>query len=275
MTAKEIREFRTVSSKLIEVEERCKLLEQLNKYKVGLNEEEMFTHSFSSKFKILGNRDGVKAKQREEFIMLTLKYKMRDNGLLMVKLRKQRNGLRRQIENTLGTRSTQCRRLVEDVKNNVNKHRVFLKKKNKKKVEHLVWKYGNMLRENVDMEVTKKMGYPLVFGEDELLKPEDVRKPVVVVRDGESIQLNEDEEQVLMLGPKFCLYVNLSEEELETNVEECIMKIKWDMMGEERKPKLQRRKEKWGRRVTAPQMEKTRLQGVRQHLVEEELSRPP
>ena len=53
MTAKEIREFRTVSNKLVEVEERCKLLEQLKKYKIGFNEEEMFTDSFSKKFKIL------------------------------------------------------------------------------------------------------------------------------------------------------------------------------------------------------------------------------
>ena len=51
MTAREIREYRTVCSKLVEVEERCKLLEQLKKHKVCLNEEEMVAHSLSSKFK--------------------------------------------------------------------------------------------------------------------------------------------------------------------------------------------------------------------------------
>ena len=54
MTAREIREFRTISKKLVEVEERSKLLEQLKKYKVSLNEEEKFVHRLGSKFKTLG-----------------------------------------------------------------------------------------------------------------------------------------------------------------------------------------------------------------------------
>ena len=58
MTAKEIREYRTVCSKLVEVEERCKLLEQLKKHKVTLNEEEMFAHRLSKKLKVLGKRGG-------------------------------------------------------------------------------------------------------------------------------------------------------------------------------------------------------------------------
>ena len=41
MTAKEIREYRIVSTKLVEVEEKTKLLEELKKRKVCLGEEEM------------------------------------------------------------------------------------------------------------------------------------------------------------------------------------------------------------------------------------------
>ena len=47
MNAKEIREYRTVSRKLVEVEERSKLLEQLKKHKVCLSEEEMFAQNLS------------------------------------------------------------------------------------------------------------------------------------------------------------------------------------------------------------------------------------
>ena len=56
MNAKEIREYRTVSRKLVEVEERSKLLEQLKKHKVCLSEEEMFAQNLSSKMKILGKK---------------------------------------------------------------------------------------------------------------------------------------------------------------------------------------------------------------------------
>ena len=51
MTAQEIRDYRSVSKMLIEVEERTKLLENLKKFKVCLNEEELFALSLSSKFK--------------------------------------------------------------------------------------------------------------------------------------------------------------------------------------------------------------------------------
>ena len=40
-----------------------------------------------------------------------------------------------------------------------------------------------------------------------------MRNPVVVCRRGESIQLSDDELSVLRLGPKFCVYANLDEEE--------------------------------------------------------------
>ena len=237
MTAKEVREFRNVSKKLVEVEERNKMLEKLKKHKVCFNEEEGFALSLGSKLKILGNNKNVRKKQREEFVNLTLKYKMRDNGLFGKKLRKRRDWLRRQIEENLGSRSSQCRRLIEDVKTHVATHRSMIKKKNKKKVDHLVAKYGKRRHEDLDMDVVRKMGCPRIFGDEEELSPEVVRDPVIVQREGESIQLNEDEREVLRLGPKFCLYTNLSEEEYETDVEECVMKIKWDLMGEDKKPK--------------------------------------
>ena len=56
MTAKEIREYRSLSKKLVEIEEKSKLLEQLKKRRVCLNEEEAFVHKLLGKFKVLGNK---------------------------------------------------------------------------------------------------------------------------------------------------------------------------------------------------------------------------
>ena len=80
------------------------------------------------------------------------------------------------------------------------------------------------------------MGEPKIFVSD-VFEAEEIKKPVLVEGEGESISLSEEECEALMLEPKFCLYNNLEEEEFETAVEECIMKVKWDLMGEEKKTK--------------------------------------
>ena len=226
MTAKEIREYGNVSRKLVEVEERSKLLEQLKKHKVCFNEEEGFARSLGSKMKILGAREGVRKKQHDEFVEFSLKYKLRDNGLYGRKLRKRRNWLRGQLEASLGSRSTVCRNIIAEVKDRTTNLRAQLKLKHKRKLEHLIMKYGRKKCDNLDMEVVKKMGNPRIFGEDECVKAEDIRKPVIVENEGEKVTLSDDEAGALMLGPKFCLYNVLTEEEYETNLEECIMKLK-------------------------------------------------
>ena len=53
MTAKEVRSYRTMCKKLVEIEERAKLLEELKKRKICLGEEEMFVRNLQSKFKVL------------------------------------------------------------------------------------------------------------------------------------------------------------------------------------------------------------------------------
>ena len=80
MTAREEREYRAVSRKLVEVEERTKLLEELKRRKVCLGEEERFVQKMKTKFKILGNRVGEVGRQHDEIVSTTLKFKLRDNN---------------------------------------------------------------------------------------------------------------------------------------------------------------------------------------------------
>ena len=58
-------------------------------------------------------------------------------------------------------------------------------------------------------------------------------EPIIVCMDGEEILISEDEASVLALGPKFCVMADLSEELFEAEIEECIMKYRWELMGEE------------------------------------------
>ena len=64
------------------------------------------------------------------------------------------------------------------------------------------------------------------------MKPGELKKPVVVESFCEEIILSENEVDILTLGPKYNLYSGINEENLEVEVEEMIMKVKWDMMGD-------------------------------------------
>ena len=58
MTAKEIRLYRTASKKLVEIEEKSKLMEELKKRQICLGEEEAFVKKLHCKFKVLGKNNG-------------------------------------------------------------------------------------------------------------------------------------------------------------------------------------------------------------------------
>ena len=62
-------------------------------------------------------------------------------------------------------------------------------------------------------------------------------EPVIVGMENEEIKISEDEAAVLALGPKFCVVKNLSEEVFERELEEAVMKFKWEMMGKDLKLK--------------------------------------
>ena len=62
-----------------------------------------------------------------------------------------------------------------------------------------------------------------------------MKGPVVVSKDGENLVIDDDENEFLSLGPKFCIFNYLDEEEYANNLEQAILKYKWDKMGEDKK----------------------------------------
>ena len=136
MAALEEREYRSVCKKLARNEERSKLLNDMRKNKVCMADEEEFILHTTNKFKAL-RRKGDVHKSREEFIMLSLKLKIRDNNLEGVRLRKRKNWLKGRLESLLGPRSSECRRLLNDVRKNVTTLKESLRKKNSRKLEHM------------------------------------------------------------------------------------------------------------------------------------------
>ena len=124
------------------------------------------------------------------------------------------------------------RRLAEEIKKTNLDLRSRLKK-----VTTLEKKYGKLARpqtgkEELDSDMLKGVGALTIFDDNCSIKPEEIKKPVIVESFGEKIILSADETEVLTLGPKYNLYSRITEENLEVEVEEMIMKVKWDMMGD-------------------------------------------
>ena len=70
MTALEVREYRGVCKKLVEAEERIKMLSCLLKKGVSLTEDEKFTHRSDRKFRLLGTKNGILEKKHQEMVSL-------------------------------------------------------------------------------------------------------------------------------------------------------------------------------------------------------------
>ena len=238
MSAKEVREYRAVSKRLVEVEERSRLLEKLISRKVGLAEEEGFVLKELEKYRNTGRVSKIKSMQRQEMISTTNKYKLKDNNIFGDKLRKKRNWLRGTIERAMGGRSREYRKLIEETKTRGDEHRKKLKLKYRQKVDHLEKKFGsrwtNKGEDELDGDMLDSIGVVTILTKDGgKLAPEKLRDPVVVEGEGEVIVLSPDERDLMTLGPKYCVYSTLNEEEFTAEVEECIMKIRWDIMGDE------------------------------------------
>ena len=218
----------------MEIEEKSKLLEQLKKRRVCLNEEEAFVHKLLGKFKVLGNKIEEKGKCHDELVLVALKYKLRDNNLQGKKVRRRRDWLRGRVEQLLDSRSSACRTVIQEVKEYVASYRQKLKLKNTKKVDHLVKKHGMKKTAHVEKDLLDIMGRPKLFVENDVTV-EKIKDPVIVEYNGETVELSEDEIAVLKLGPKFCVFTDLNMEEFETDLEESILKVKWDMMTTDKK----------------------------------------
>ena len=78
-----------------------------------------------------------------------------------------------------------------------------------------------------------KYGGARIFDKDCDMRMDKFDKPVIVCREGEMMEINDDEMEALGLGPKFCVIDKLNEEVFEVAVEESIMKFRWDLMGRE------------------------------------------
>ena len=231
MSAQDVRAFRNLSAKLVKVEERSNLLGTLISSNIGVREVEEFVRNEENKLK--GSK--INFLKKRELVKSAMKIKARDNLRVGDKIRKSRNHLRRTIEDTLGPRSRTCRGIMKSVKVNTAKLRERLKRKNMKKIAFLKGKYGT--KQNILEELTrgdmKKYGGAEIFKDECVMRECPDLDPIIVCREGETIDLDDGEKSVLALGPKFCILNKLSEECFQRELEACIVKYRWELRSQE------------------------------------------
>ena len=233
MPAKEARLYCKLAKGLVDCEERSKLLRKMIREEIGFREEELFILNEMGKLK--GDKKDFK-NERRQFLALIMGKKLKDNISLEKNLRLRRDQARRQLEGLMGPNSTALRKIVKKSKAEGDRLRRNCNLKNTKKFNFLREKYGmreSMLYE-LNLEDQKKYGNAKVYsGED--LRPQKLSDPVIVCRDDEEILLSDDELSVLRLGPKFCEFSHLDEVNFEIEVEQTILKYKWDSMNDDDK----------------------------------------
>ena len=111
MAESDIRAYRTISKRLVRVEERGIMLRNLLAKGIGLKEEEDFIMRLGSKFKCR-----KKFGKRKEILGIMMKEKLRDNTYWEGKTRSLRNHFLWKIEKTLGSNSRPCRSIREEIK---------------------------------------------------------------------------------------------------------------------------------------------------------------
>ena len=230
LAAKEARLYSKLSRRLIECEERSKLMKKMKNEEIGFREEELFI--LSEMGKLRGTKKHL-WKERKQLLALLMRRKLRDNISLERNLRKMRNQARRKLEDVLGPNSKACRKIVKNTKIEGMNVRQKCGMKNDRKLRFLKRKYGMRecgLNDLCEEDRVKYKDVKVFSGEE--IQPEKMRDPIIVCRQGEEIQLNEDELSVLRLGPKFCEYTNLSDVDFEIEVEQTVLKYKWETMDE-------------------------------------------
>ena len=174
-----------------------------------------------------------------------MRRKLRGNIKSCINLRREKVVAEKMLIASLGGKTRVYKRIVKETRKHSEEMRKQLTQKNKKKVEWLVNKYG----EKDEMIDELNEDERAIYGECEILnkecemKSEELRKPDVVCGVGETLEITENEMQVLALGPKFCVRKKLDETEFEVELEECIAKIKWDMMAQEEKVEKEKKED--------------------------------
>ena len=123
MVAFEVKAYSRICYKLVESEERSRMVKYLVEQKVVFREVEEFARRQITKLKIKGTLPKFCEKRRREIIALSIKTKLKDEITLGNKLRKKKQFLKGRLEELVGRKTHTCRRQKREINTRVDEHR--------------------------------------------------------------------------------------------------------------------------------------------------------
>ena len=218
-------------SKAAEAEENTKFLSMLRKRGLGTGEMEAVIAG-----QLRGKKRLENYKRRDELLNILYGEKLDDARAWEKERRKDRNRVRKEIEDKLGVKSRKYRNLMREIKSKVEKLRQNKKEEYEKRIKWLDRKYRKTA------EYQKRVDLPWwleryknckIFSEACQMAGQAAKGPVIIEEEGKPIPFSDREKAALALGPKFCTFQEEDMEDFMTNVEICFAKYKWDKMGDE------------------------------------------
>ena len=233
--AKDMKTLRKISYQLVESEERGHLIRKLLAKGVGFREEEEFLKKERGKTK-----GGRQFDDKKMTVKLAMGEKLKDNYKFEDKLRRQKSKLTKRIVGMVGQESVVWKAFNSSVKRGSYTIRGQARVKMRNKFKFLTKKYGGTeSKELAELSESDQQRYggAWIFDENKKWDKIEAVEPCVIRGEDKSMGLSDDERNLLKLGPKFCVLARLCDEEFEVELEQALMKVRWDMLGEEKKNK--------------------------------------
>ena len=234
MAALDLRKLRRTTYQVIETEERGYHLRRLLSKKIGFREEEEFLKRERGKLKGGGKNFDV----QKVTIKVAMGEKLKDNYKFEGKLKKQKSKIMGKIADEMGEKSMKYKKTIQDLNRCAKIVRKRAREKFTKKEKFLEGKYGKREKSGIEelkKEDRKKYGGANIFDLNPEWTKKDNKDPSVVCGNGKKLQMSDEEMALLRIGPKFNVMGKLCEERFEVELEQAIMKVKWEIMGNEEK----------------------------------------
>ena len=216
---RELRTQKKIWTDVAEAEERVKLIRELIKLRVGFEDLEHFHLGQAMKYKSTNFRGKNGEDLASNVIVEQMRLKLKDEEYYLKERDMDRQEKRGKIEEEMGRNTRRYKARIETLRNVAWAAKLKIRKKNKKKVKDLNYKY----REKIEK---KKKPIPKGLEEFEELsfmredKFEEIEQPnreVLVLSEG--LILSEDERAVLRLHTKFSVIDDLQKGEYEFEME--------------------------------------------------------
>ena len=226
-------ELEKIWKELTSSEMRLKLMNTLQRYKVGFNDVELFNLGLVFNSKTM-THDNYIEKDDRKVIEVAMKFKRQDEIRNRKKMIREKIKARKRIEEVMGKDSYKKRKLVKHLNEVAEKQKRILKEKYDRKVEHLRMKYDNDKEQEMDKVPHELDGEGVeglsVFNKERFEEIERTEIKAVTYGD---IEIDEDEEKALKLHPKMTIPKKLAEGYMNLPIDISYTKIRWEMMNEE------------------------------------------